>query len=135
MRDNRRFVRVRPAGLVSKNGKIVLAGKGSAIDCSVIDLSAGGACLEVNDAAAPQEVRAVPRRHEEKLRAGVEDRPPFRRHLVTIHVHRRARKPGPARQSARLERDDFSSNRHPALGYCWSMIFSENRYPLFGITL
>src|SRR5215211_6582249 len=34
-----------------------------------------------------------------------------------------------------LERDDFSSNRHPALGYCWSMIFSENRYPLFGIML
>ena len=23
------------------------------------------------------------------------------------------------------ERDDFSSNRHPALAYCWSMIFSE----------
>ena len=34
-----------------------------------------------------------------------------------------------------LERDDFSSNRHPALDYCWSMIFSENRYPLFGIML
>jgi hypothetical protein len=34
-----------------------------------------------------------------------------------------------------LKRDDFSSNRHPALGYCWSMIFSENRYPLFGIML
>src|SRR5215211_7192118 len=34
-----------------------------------------------------------------------------------------------------LERDDFSSNRHPALGYCWNMIFSENRYPLFGIML
>jgi hypothetical protein len=33
------------------------------------------------------------------------------------------------------ERDDFSSNRHPALRYCWSMIFSENRYPLFGIML
>src|SRR5262245_29681953 len=30
------------------------------------------------------------------------------------------------------ERDDFSSNRHPALACCWSMIFSENRYPLFG---
>src|SRR5215510_4214900 len=29
----------------------------------------------------------------------------------------------------------FSSNRHPALAYCWSMIFSENRYPLFGIML
>ena len=34
-----------------------------------------------------------------------------------------------------LERDDFSSNRDPALGYCWSMMFSENRYPLFGIML
>src|ERR1700751_2619420 len=34
-----------------------------------------------------------------------------------------------------LERDDFSSNRHVALGYAWSMIFSENRYPLFGIML
>jgi hypothetical protein len=34
-----------------------------------------------------------------------------------------------------LERDDFSSNRHPAPAYCWSMIFSENRFPLFGIML
>src|SRR5882672_5431194 len=33
----------------------------------------------------------------------------------------------------RLERDDFSSNRHPALSFCLSMIFSENRYPLFRI--
>src|SRR5271166_5961327 len=28
-----------------------------------------------------------------------------------------------------LERDDFSSNRDPALSFCLSMIFSENRYP------
>ena len=34
-----------------------------------------------------------------------------------------------------LKRDDFSSNRHPALGYWWSMIFSENRFTLFGIML
>src|SRR5262249_25882053 len=34
-----------------------------------------------------------------------------------------------------LERDDFSSNRRPALPYCRSMIFSENRDPLFGIML
>jgi hypothetical protein len=34
-----------------------------------------------------------------------------------------------------LEQDDFSSNHHPALMLCWSMIFSENRYPLFGIML
>jgi hypothetical protein len=34
-----------------------------------------------------------------------------------------------------LKRDDFSSNRHHALAHCLSMIFSENRYPLFGIML
>jgi len=34
-----------------------------------------------------------------------------------------------------LERDDVSSNRHPALAFWWRMIFSENRYPLFGIML
>src|SRR5262245_62283097 len=31
-----------------------------------------------------------------------------------------------------LDREDFSSSRHLALRYCWSMIFSENRHPLFG---
>jgi hypothetical protein len=34
-----------------------------------------------------------------------------------------------------LQRDDFSSNRHLALSFCLSMIFSENRYPLFRIML
>ena len=34
-----------------------------------------------------------------------------------------------------LERDDFSSNRHRALSFYLSMIFSENRYPLFRIML
>jgi hypothetical protein len=34
-----------------------------------------------------------------------------------------------------LERDDFSSNRHPALASCLSMIFSENRCTLFEIML
>jgi hypothetical protein len=34
-----------------------------------------------------------------------------------------------------LERDDFSSKRHPALSFCLSMIFSENRYTLFRIML
>jgi hypothetical protein len=34
-----------------------------------------------------------------------------------------------------LEQDDFSLNRHSVLAFCWSMIFSENRYPLFGIML
>src|SRR6266700_8403592 len=34
-----------------------------------------------------------------------------------------------------VERDDFSSNRHLALSFCLSMIFSENRCPLFRIML
>ena len=43
-----------------------------------------------------------------------------------------------------LERDDFSSNRHPALSFCLSMISAqtrsafvarENRHPLFRIML
>jgi hypothetical protein len=34
-----------------------------------------------------------------------------------------------------LEQDDFSSIRHPALSFCLSMIFSENRFPLFRIML
>jgi hypothetical protein len=32
-----------------------------------------------------------------------------------------------------LKRDAFYSNRHHALAFCLSMIFFENRYPLFGI--
>jgi len=40
-----------------------------------------------------------------------------------------------ADRTLRRERDDFSSNRHPALAYRWSMISSENRFPLFGIML
>ena len=41
----------------------------------------------------------------------------------------------PARHGVELKRDDFSLNRHLALGLWWSMIFSENRYTLFGIML
>jgi hypothetical protein len=37
--------------------------------------------------------------------------------------------------AAALKRDAFSPNRHPALAYCWSMMISENRHPLFGIML
>jgi hypothetical protein len=36
---------------------------------------------------------------------------------------------------ARLERDGFKLNRHRALDHWWSMIFSENRFPLFRIML
>ncbi len=42
---------------------------------------------------------------------------------------------GPARQPIGLERDEFRMNRHRALAYCLSMIFSKNRFPLFRIML
>jgi hypothetical protein len=42
---------------------------------------------------------------------------------------------GPARQPIGPERDEFRMNRHRALAYCLSMIFSENRFPLFRIML
>src|SRR6478609_12092641 len=35
----------------------------------------------------------------------------------------------------RIQNGDDFSNRHPALIFWRSMIFSENRYPLFGIML
>ena len=47
MRENRRFVRVRPAGLVSRAAKIIADPRTPVVDCNIIDLSAGGACLEV----------------------------------------------------------------------------------------
>jgi len=45
----------------------------------------------------------------------------------------RNRADGKTDERVSLERDDFSSNRHPAPTFCRRMIFSENRYPLFGI--
>jgi len=47
MRENRRFIRVAPRGLVSKVATIIVDPKKAVISCNVIDQSAGGACLEV----------------------------------------------------------------------------------------
>jgi hypothetical protein len=44
MSDKRRWFRSKPRGLVAASGKILVDGK-APIECSVIDLSAGGACL------------------------------------------------------------------------------------------
>jgi hypothetical protein len=43
----RRFARVRPNGPKSKVAKIIVAPRQPVIDCSIVDYSAGGACLEV----------------------------------------------------------------------------------------
>src|SRR3974390_3199495 len=45
--DKRRWFRVEPKGLVPRVGKILLGPKTVPIDCRVVDLSAGGACLEL----------------------------------------------------------------------------------------
>jgi len=47
--DRRRFARVRPSGLVSRTATIIIDSKTPSIACTVIDLSAGGACLEVGN--------------------------------------------------------------------------------------
>jgi len=48
--NHRRFARIRPSGLVSKTAAIIVDPKKPAIPCTVIDLSAGGACLELANA-------------------------------------------------------------------------------------
>ena len=45
--ENRVFVRLKPAGLVSKTGVLVLDKNTPAVNCRVIDLSRAGACLEL----------------------------------------------------------------------------------------
>jgi hypothetical protein len=45
--DKRRWLRVTPRGLVPRIGKILLGPKTTPIECHIIDLSAGGACLEL----------------------------------------------------------------------------------------
>ena len=43
----RRFARVKPIGRVSNAAKIVVGPKDPMIDCSLVDFSPGGACLEI----------------------------------------------------------------------------------------
>jgi hypothetical protein len=53
---DRRAARVRPSGLVSKTARIFAEEKDApVIDCYVVDLSRGGACLELaREAVVPQ---------------------------------------------------------------------------------
>ena len=47
--NRRRFSRVRPSGLVSSTATIIIAPNRPTIACTIIDLSAGGACLDLPD--------------------------------------------------------------------------------------
>jgi hypothetical protein len=45
--ENRVFVRLKPTGLMAKTGTLVLDKSTPAVTCNVIDISRGGACLEL----------------------------------------------------------------------------------------
>ena len=47
MSQPRLYKRVRPAGQMSSEAKIIVAPKSSPIACTVVDYSAGGACLQL----------------------------------------------------------------------------------------
>lgn len=47
--DRRRYARVRPSGLVSPTATIIVDAKTPSIACKLVDLSAGGACLQVSN--------------------------------------------------------------------------------------
>ena len=55
----RRFARVRPAGQVSRTGKIIVAPRDPMIECTILDYSAGGACLDVGLIDLPQRFELV----------------------------------------------------------------------------
>jgi hypothetical protein len=48
MSEKRRWIRIKPSGLVQRTGKILLSENAEAIDCRIVDLSAGGACIELS---------------------------------------------------------------------------------------
>jgi hypothetical protein len=48
MPDKRRWTRIKPTGPMQRAGKLLLGD--NLIDCRIIDLSAGGACIELSRA-------------------------------------------------------------------------------------
>jgi hypothetical protein len=55
--DDRRSLRVEPRGLVPRTGKLSLGSNAPAIDCQVVNLSAGGACLRLSALPSPMPKR------------------------------------------------------------------------------
>ncbi len=56
--ENRRAIRVKPSGLVAKTGKLFIDSKSPALECQIVDISNGGACLWL-----PKQIQ-LPRRFE-----------------------------------------------------------------------
>lgn len=51
MPERRRYARVKPTGRLAQSGTIILDVKLPSVVCRIVDLSAGGACLEVSTPA------------------------------------------------------------------------------------
>lgn len=47
MSEKRRWIWTKPSGLVPRTAKIIVGADDKIFDCRVVDLSAGGACLEL----------------------------------------------------------------------------------------
>lgn len=47
MDQQRLFARLRPGGRISKDAKILVGPHAPVVDCTLIDYSAGGACLQL----------------------------------------------------------------------------------------
>ena len=52
MQHPRRFVRVKPSGLVSRQAKIITGPAKPVINCTLIDYSPGGACVDLGGQVA-----------------------------------------------------------------------------------
>ena len=48
MTEKRRWIRTKPQGQVPRTGKIFLVENAELVDCRIVDLSAGGACVELS---------------------------------------------------------------------------------------
>lgn len=45
--ENRRYARIRPSGRISNTAVLILDPKAPGVTCKVVDISGGGACLEL----------------------------------------------------------------------------------------
>ena len=52
----RRHARVKPAGLVSRQAKIITDARAPVIVCTLVDYSPGGACIEIGRASCRERV-------------------------------------------------------------------------------
>jgi hypothetical protein len=58
--QKRRFERLRPVGLMARTGQLVVGKSLPVISCNIVDIGAGGACLDLD----PVQVRSLPQRFE-----------------------------------------------------------------------